>query len=128
MLPYCNVYITLQYNVTEVCDIVQQRGSKTIPKKNKCKKEKWLSDEALQITVRRREAKNKEEKERYTHWNAECQRIARRHKKAFLNDQCKEIEETIEWERLEISLRFHTMMSTIKDRNGRDLTEAEDIK
>ena len=72
--------------------------------------------------------KSKGEKERYTHLNAEFQRIARRDKKVFLSDQYKEIEETIEWERLEISLRFHTMMSTIKDRNGRDLTEAEDIK
>ena len=78
---------------TEVCDIVQEAVIKTIPKKKKCKKAKWLSEEALQIAVNRREAKGKEEKERYTHLNAELQRIARRDKKAFLSDQCKEIEE-----------------------------------
>ena len=71
----------------EVCDIVQETGIKNIPKKKKCKKAKWLSEEALQIAVRRREAKSKEEKERYTHLNAEFQRIARRHKKAFLSNQ-----------------------------------------
>ena len=78
---------------TEVCDIVQETGIKTIPKKKKCKKAKWLSDEGLQIAVKRREAKSKGEHERYTHLNAEFQRIARRDKKAFLSDQCKEIEE-----------------------------------
>ena len=78
---------------TEVHDTVQETGIKTIPKKKKCKKEKWLSEEALQIAVKRREAKSKEEKERYTHLNAEFQRTARRDKKAFLSDQCKEIEE-----------------------------------
>ena len=78
---------------TEVHDIVQETGIKTIPKKKKCKKAKWLSEEALQIAVKRREAKSKGEKERYTHLNAEFQRIARREKKAFLSDQCKEIEE-----------------------------------
>ena len=78
---------------TEVHDIVQETGSKTIPKKKKCKKVKWLSEETLQIAVKRREAKSKAEKERYTHLNAEFQRIARRGKKAFLSDQCKEIEE-----------------------------------
>ena len=77
----------------EVRDIVQETGIKTIPKKKKCKKAKWLSEEALQIAVKRKEAKSKGEKERYTHLNAEFQRIARRDKKAFLNDQCKEIEE-----------------------------------
>ena len=77
----------------EVRDIVQETGIKTIPKKKKCKKAKWLSEEALQILVKRREGKNKGEKERYTHLNAEFQRIARRDKKAFLSDQCKEIEE-----------------------------------
>ena len=86
---------------TEVCDIVQETGIK----KKKCKKAKWLSEEALQIAVKRREAKSKGEKERYTHLNAEFQRIARRDKKAFLSDQCKEIEENIDWERLEISSR-----------------------
>jgi len=75
----------------EVCDIVQETGIKTIPKKKKCKKEKWLSKEALQISVKRREVKSKGEKERYTHLNAEFQRIARRDKKAFLSGQCKEI-------------------------------------
>ena len=78
---------------TEVRDIVQETGIKNIPKKKKCKKAKWLSEEALQIDVKRREAKSKGEKERYTHLNAECQRIARRDKKAFLSDQCKELEE-----------------------------------
>ena len=78
---------------TEVRDIVQVTGNKTIPKKRKCKKAKWLSQEALQIAVKRREAKSKGEKERYTHLNAEFQRIARRGKRAFLSDQCKEIEE-----------------------------------
>ena len=76
---------------TEVRDTVQEAVIKTIPKNNKCKKAKWLSDEALQIAVKRRDAKSKGEKERYTHLNAEFQRIARRDKKAFLSDQCKEI-------------------------------------
>ena len=90
---------------TEVRDIVQETGIKTIAKKKKCKKAKWLSEEALQIAVKRREAKSKREKERYKHLNAEFQRTARRDKKAFLSDQFKEIEEDIEWERLEISSR-----------------------
>ena len=77
----------------EVCDIVQETGIKTIPMEKKCEKAKWLSEKALQIAVKRREAKNKGEKERYKHLNAEFQRIARRDKKAFFNDQCKEIEE-----------------------------------
>ena len=77
---------------TEVCDIVQKAGIKTIPNKKECKKAKWLSEEALQIAEKRREAKGKGEKERYTHLNAEFQRIARKDKKAFLSDQCKEIE------------------------------------
>ena len=76
---------------TEVRDIVQETGIKTIPMEKKCKKEKWLSEDALQIAVKRREAKSKGEKERYTHLNAKSQRIARRDKKAFLSDQCKEI-------------------------------------
>ena len=75
----------------EICDIVQDTGIKTISKKNKCKNEKWFSEEALQIAVKRREAKGKGEKERCTHLNAEFQRIPRREKKAFLSDQCKEI-------------------------------------
>ena len=78
---------------TEVCDIVQETVSKTIPKKKKCKNAKWLSEEAFQTAMKRREAKGKREKERYAHLNAEFQRIARREKKAFLSDQCKEIEE-----------------------------------
>ena len=91
---------------TEVSDIVQEAVIKTIPKKKKCKKAKWLlSEEALQIAEKRREAKGKGEKERYTHLNAEFQRIAGRDKKGFLSDQCKEIEQTIERERLEISSR-----------------------
>ena len=89
----------------EVRAIVQETGIKTIPMEKKHKKEKWLSGEALQIAVKRREAKSKGEKERYKHLNAEFQRIARRDKKAFVRDQCKEIEETTEWERLEISSR-----------------------
>ena len=77
----------------EVHDLVQEAGIKTIPKEKKCKKAKWLSEEALQITMKRREVKGKGEEGRYAHLNAEFQRIARRHKKAFLSDQCKEIEE-----------------------------------
>ena len=90
---------------TEVRDIVQESGSKTIPKKKKCKKAKWLSEEALKIAVKRREVKSKGEKERYKHLNAVFQRIARRDKKAFLSDQCKDIEEQNRWQRLEISSR-----------------------
>ena len=120
----------------EVHDIIQETGSKTIHKKKKCKKEKWLSDEALQIAVKRREAKNKGEKERYIHLNGEFQRIARRDKKAFLSDQCKEIEENNIMGKTRDLLKkirdtkgtFHAKMGSIKDRNGMDLTEAEDIK
>ena len=89
----------------EVHDIEQETGIKTIPKKKKCKKAKWLSEEALQIAVKRREVKSKGEKERYTHLNAEFQRIARRDKKAFLSDQCKEIEEKNRMGKTEISSR-----------------------
>ena len=99
---------------TEVSDIVQETGIKTITMEKKCKKAKWHSEVALQIAVRRREAKGKGEKERYFHLNAEFQRIARRDKKDFLSDQCKEIEDamqTIEWERLEISSRKLEMPS-----------------
>ena len=88
---------------TEVRDIVQETGIEMIPKKKKCKKAKWLSEEALQIAVKRREAQSTEEKERYTHLNAEIQRIARRDKKAFLSDQCKKIEENNKTGRQEIS-------------------------
>ena len=120
---------------TEVRDIVQEVVIKTIPKKKKCKKAKWLSEEALQIAEKKRDAKGKGEKERYTHLNAEFQRIARRDKKAFLCDQCKEIEEnnrmgkTTDLKKIRyIRGIFHAKMGTIKDRNGMDLTEAEDIK
>ena len=90
---------------TEAHDIAQEEVIKTIPKKKKCKNTKWLSDEALYINKKKREAKGKGEKERYTHLNAEFQRIARRDKKAFLSDQCKEIEENNRKEKLEISSR-----------------------
>ena len=109
---------------------------KTIPKKKKCKKAKWLSEEVLQIAEKRREAKGKGEKERYTHLNAEFQRIAKRDKKAFLSDQCKEIEENNRKGKTKDLFKkirdtkgtFHTKMGSIKDRNGMDLTEVEDIK
>ena len=121
---------------TDVHDSVQEAVIKTISKKKKCKKAIWLSDEALQIAENRREAKGKEEKERYTHLNAEFQGIARRDKKAFLSDQCKEIEENNRIGKTrdvckkirDIKETFHAKMGTIKDRNGMDLTEAEDIK
>ena len=121
---------------TEVQNIVEETGIKTIPKKKKCKKAKWLLEEALQIAVKRREVKSKGEKERYTHLNAEFQRIARRDKKAFLSDLCKEIEEnnTIGKTRdlfkkiRDIMRTFHAKMGSIKDRNIMDLTEAEDIR
>ena len=90
---------------TEVRDIVQETGIKTIPKKKKCKKAKWLSEEALQIAVKRREVESKGEKERYTHLNAEFQRTAKRDKKVFFNEQCKEIVGKIECRRLDISSR-----------------------
>ena len=120
----------------EVHDIVQETGSKIIPKKKKCKKAKWFSEEALQTAVKRREAKGKGKRERYTHLNAEFQRIARRDKKAVLSDQCKEIEEKNRMEKTRDVFKkirdtkgtFHAKMGTIKDRNGMDLTEAEDIK
>ena len=120
----------------KVCDIVQEAGIKTIPQKKKCKKAKWLSEEALQIAMKRREAKGKGEKERYTHLNAEFQRIARRDKKAFLSNQCKEIEENNRMGKIgylfnnirDTKGTFHAKIGTIKDRNGMDLAEAEDIK
>ena len=116
---------------TEVCDIVQEAVIKTIPKNKKCKKSKWLSEEALQIAEKRREDKGKGEKERYKHLNAGFQRIARRDKKVFLSDQCKEIVANTRY--LFKKIRdtkgiFLAKMSSIKDRNGIDLTEAEDIK
>ena len=120
----------------EVHDIVQETGSNTIPKKKKCKKAKWLSEEALQIAVKRKEVRRKGEKERYIHLTAEFQRIARRDKKAFLSDQCKEIEENNRMGKTRDLLRkirdtkgtFHAKMGSIKDRNGMDLKKAEDIK
>ena len=120
----------------EVHDIVQEAVIKTIPKKKKCKKAKWLSEEALQIVEERRESKGNGEKERYTHLNAEFQRIARRVKKAFLSDQCKEIEENNRMGKTRDFFKkirntketFHAKMGTIKDRNGMDVTEAEDTK
>ena len=121
---------------TEVHDTEQETGIKTIPKKKKCKKAKWLSEEALQIAVKRREEKSKGENDTYKHLNAEFQRIARRDKKAFLSDQCKEIEENNRMGKTRDLVKkikdtkgtFHAKMGSIKDRNGMDLTEAEDIK
>ena len=121
---------------TEVCETVQETGIKTIPKKTKCEKAKWLSEEALQIAVKRREAKSKGEKERYSHLNAKFQRIARRDKKAFLSNQCKEIEENKRMEKTRDLFKkirdtkgtLRGKMGSIKDRNGIDLIEAEDIK
>ena len=113
-----------------------RRQIKTIPKKKKCKKAKWLPKEALQIAVKRREVKGTGEKERYTQMNVEFHRIARRDKKAFLSDQCKEIEENNRMGKTRDLFKkirdnkeiFHAKIGTIKDRNGMDLTEAEDIK
>ena len=121
---------------TEVRDIVQETEVRTIPREKKCKKAKWLSGKALQIAVKRREAKSKGEKERYKHLNSEFQRIARRDKKAFFSNQCKEIEENNRMEKTRDLFKkirdtkgtFHAKMGTIMDRNGMDLTEAEDIK
>ena len=121
---------------TEARDIIQEAVIKTIPKKKKHKTTKWLSEEPLQIAVKRREVKGKGEKERYTHLNAEFQRIARKDKKAFFSDQCKEIEENNRMGKIrnlfnrirDTKGTFHAKMGTIKDRNGMDLTEAVDIK
>ena len=120
----------------EVHDIVQETGIKTIPMEKKCKKAKWLSEEALEIAVKRREAKSRRENERYKHLNAEFQRMARRDKKDFLSDQCKETEANNRMGKTRDLLKkigdtkriFHAKMGSIKDRNGLDLTEAEDIK
>ena len=119
----------------EVCDIVQKAVIKTIPKKKKCKKAKWLTDEALKVTEKR-EAKGKGEKKRYTHLNAEFQRIARRDKKAFLSDSCKEIEGKNRMGNTRDLFKkirdtkgiFYAKMSTLKDTDVMDLREAEDIK
>ena len=120
----------------KVHDIVQKSVIKTTPNKKKCKKAKWLSEEALQIAEKRRKAKGKAKKERYIHMNAEFQRIARRDKKAFLSDQCKDIEENNRMGKTRDLFKkirdtngiFDAKMGTIKDRNGMNLTEAEDIK
>ena len=120
----------------EAHDIVQEVVVKTIPEKKKCKKAKWLSEEALQIAEKWREAKDKGEKERYTHLNAEFQWIARRDKKAFLSDKCKEIEENNRMGKTRDLFKkirdtkgtFQAKMGSIKDRNGMDLTETEDIE
>ena len=109
---------------------------KTIPKKKKCKKAKWLFEEAIQIVEKRRDVKGKGEKERYTHLNAEFQRLVRRDKKAFLSNQCKEIEENKRMGKTRDLFKkirdtkgtFHAKMGTIKDRNSMDLTKAEDVK
>ena len=118
----------------QVHDIVQEAVIKTIAKKKKCREAKWLSEEALQIAEERRQAKGKREKERYSHLNAEFQRIARRVKKPFLSDQCKEIEENNRMGKTRDLFKkisdtkeiFHAKIGTIKDRNCMDLTEAED--
>ena len=119
----------------EVCDIVQEAGIKTIPKKKKCEEANWLCGEAFQIPKKRREGKGKGEKGRYTHLNEEFQRIARRDRKAFFSDQCKEIEEKNRMGKTRDLFKkirdtkgtFHAKMGSIKDRNDMDLTEAEDI-
>ena len=120
---------------TEVCDIVQEEVINTTPKKKKCKKAKCLSEEALQTAMKRREVKGKGEKERYTHLNAEFQRIARRDKKVFLSDQCKEVEGNNRMGKTRDLFKkitdtkgtFHPKMGTVKDRNRKDLIEAEEI-
>ena len=122
---------------TEVHDIAQKSVTKIIQKKKKCKKANWLSEEALQIAEKIREVKGKGERERYAHLNAEFLRKARRDKKAFLVEQCKEIEENNRMKKIESSSRkleisreqtFQARTDTIKDRNGKDLTGAEEIK
>ena len=120
----------------KVRDIVQETKIKTIPMEKKCKKAKWLSEEALQIAVKRREVNSKGEKERYKHLNAEFQRTARRDKTVFFSDQCKEIEETNRMGKTRDLFKkvrdtkgtFHAKMGLIRETNGMDLTEAEDIK
>ena len=120
----------------EIHDIAQEAVIKTIPKKKKCKTAKWLSEEALQIAEKRREAKGKGEKERHAHLNAEFQRIARRDKKAFLSGQCKELEENNRMGKTRDLFKnirdtkgtFHAKIGTIKDRNSMDPTEAEILR
>ena len=119
--------------MTEVCNTVEKTVIKAMPRKKKCKKANWLSEEALQIAVKREEAKSKREKERYKHLNAAFQRIARRDKKAFLSNQCKEIQENNRMGKTRDLFKkirdtkgtFHAKMGSIKNRNGMDLTEAE---
>ena len=119
----------------KIHEIVQETGIKTIPMEKKCKKAKWLSGEALQTAVKRREAKGKREKEKYTHLNAEFQRVARRDKKAFLSDQCKEIEGNNRMGKTRDLFKkirdtkgtFQAKTGTIKDRSCMDIREAEDI-
>ena len=116
--------------------LYRRQGARPFTRKRSTKRQKWLSEEASQIAVNRKEAKGKGEKERYTHLNAEFQRIARRDKKAFLSDQCKEIEENNRMGKASDLFKktrdtkgtFHAKLGSIKDRNGMDLTEAEDIK
>ena len=120
----------------ELCNVLQEAVTKTIPKKKKFKKAKWLSEEALHIAEKRGEAKGKGEKESYTYLNAEFQRITRRDKKAFLSEQCKEIEENNRMGKTRDLFKkirdsngiFHAKMGSIKERSGIDITEAEDIK
>ena len=120
----------------EIHNIVQEAVTKTIPKRKKCKKAKWLSEEALQIAEKRKEAKGKKERERYTQLNTEFQKISRKDKKPFLTDQCKETEENNRMGKTrdlfkktgDIKGTFHAKMGTIKDRHGKDLIEAEEIK
>ena len=128
----------MNYGQRFIYNIVQEVVTKTIPKEKECKKAKWLSEEALQIAEKRREVKGKGkgETERYTHLKAEFQRIARRDEKAFLSDQCKEIEENNKMEKTRDLFKkirdtkgiFQAKMGSIKDRNGMDLTEAEETK
>ena len=125
-----------EQRLMEVHDIVQETGIKTIPMEKTCKKAKWLSGEALQIAVKRREMKSKGEEERYKHLNAEFQRIARRDKKAFLSDGCQEIEKNNRMGKTRDLFKkirdtkgtVHAKMGTIKDRSGMDLIDTEDIK
>ena len=130
------IFNNIMMNYGQRFRTLYRRQIKTIPREKKCKKAKWLSGEALQIAVKRREMKRKGEKERYKHMNAEFQRKARRDKKAFLSDQCKEIEENNRMGKTRDLFKiirdtegtFHAKMGSIKDINGMDLTEAEDIK
>ena len=126
----------MNYELWRFVTLYSRQESRPSPRKRNAKTAKWLPEEALQIAVKRREVKNKEEKEKYTHLNAEFQRITRRDKKAFLSDQCKGIEENNRMGKTRDLFKkirgtkgtFCAKMDSIKDRNGKDLTEAEDIK